>query len=335
MDRILNYMEGEYYRSCPFLQEWVFFNDFCLKTCCELDDPNLRPIPTPTVSLCEDKISIMVKEYIQMRKDLIDTLRAGSPCMCDGCKDLYEGWWSKEKKIKKLVIGFSYRCNLCCIYCIQSPGRDRYKNISEIEKKFSEMFVMLVRLLEETGLVDSEMEIQWAGGEFSINPERKKLMEIMGKYSVNIATNGVIYDSDISKLIARSNSGINVSLDAGTRETYKKVKGRDVFSQVTETLRRYHNEGGHMTLKYIVLKENCFKEDFDGFLDLCEELQPECVQINRDQLLTSTEFVPGSQILEGMIYLGGEAKKRGLNYYIFHNLVPEIMNYVNERILKY
>ena len=66
---------------------------------------------------------------------------------------------------------------------------------------------------------------------------------------------------------------INVSLDAGTAETFAKIKQVDCFDKVVTNLRLYSRDGGGIDLKYILMDGiNLGKQDLDGFLDIAKEV---------------------------------------------------------------
>ena len=72
----------------------------------------------------------------------------------------------------------------------------------------------------------------------------------------------------------KDGSFLNVSVDAGTRETYREVKGLDAYDRVLSHIRRYAQEGAVIEIKYILMPENCDRENIDGFLAFCKEISP-------------------------------------------------------------
>jgi hypothetical protein len=73
-----------------------------------------------------------------------------------------------------------------------------------------------------------------------------------------------------------------VSLDAGTRETFAKIKGLDLFDKVCDNLVRYSSKGP-VRLKYIILPGlNDNEADIDGFVALCVRLKATAVDVTRE-----------------------------------------------------
>ena len=79
---------------------------------------------------------------------------------------------------------------------------------------------------------------------------------------------------------------INLSIDAGTSETWHKVKGVDNFQHVLNNLKAYRKvsqRAGQIFLKYIVCPGiNDSEEDFLSFVNIVKLLDVQYVQISRN-----------------------------------------------------
>ncbi len=71
---------------------------------------------------------------------------------------------------------------------------------------------------------------------------------------------------------------VEVSIDAGTPETYARVKGKDAFDRVVSNLVEY-SRSGKIQLKYIVMKDNLEDADINGFLNLARLINVESVMV--------------------------------------------------------
>ena len=82
---------------------------------------------------------------------------------------------------------------------------------------------------------------------------------VKGK-TANFYTNAFVFDEDIAQNMHNNpNSFINLSIDAGTPQTWKKVKGFDNFDKVTDNLVKYYvncARPGQITLKYYSIAWN-------------------------------------------------------------------------------
>ena len=142
--------------------------------------------------------------------------------------------------------------------------------------------------LEENGYIDENTVIKMSNGEFSINEAGNHLAEVAGKYPLMVFTNAYIFSPQAAKSI--ENSGmILCSVDAGTRETFHKVKGVDGFERVSENLKEYAKHGS-VALKYILLEGvHDTAADLEGFFKLADEAAVR-VDLTRDFMDSTTRF---------------------------------------------
>ncbi len=71
---------------------------------------------------------------------------------------------------------------------------------------------------------------------------------------------------------------VEVSIDAGTRDTYTQVKGKDALGRVIDNIARYR-EHGQVNLKYIGGSNNLGDDDIEGFVKLTARLAPNIVTV--------------------------------------------------------
>jgi molybdenum cofactor biosynthesis enzyme MoaA len=111
-----------------------------------------------------------------------------------------------------------------------------------------------------------------------------------------IFTNALVYDGYISSLLSSGKGRIIVSVDAGTRDTFEKVKGVDAFNRVYDTLCRYSRESKDaINLKYIFLPGiNDNEEDINKFIALANEIKSNSITISADML--NTQLIDGHTI---------------------------------------
>ena len=112
-------------------------------------------------------------------------------------------------------------------------------------------------------------------------------MDIVSGSAATFFTNCFRYDERIGDNLATNPaSGINLSIDAGTPETWHRVKGRDNFLKVKENLARYYErslKNGQITLKYIVMPGiNDGEQDYKALAELMISLGVDSLFISRD-----------------------------------------------------
>lgn len=111
-----------------------------------------------------------------------------------------------------------------------------------------------------------------------------KLVE--GKRAV-FYTNCMKYDEAVARnLHDNPDSAINFSIDAGTPQTWKRIKGRDNFETAMENLVRYRTKSaraGQITMKYIVLPGiNDIYEDYVSLMEIMKVLDVKHLTLSRD-----------------------------------------------------
>jgi wyosine [tRNA(Phe)-imidazoG37] synthetase (radical SAM superfamily) len=290
-NRIINFIEMERRLGCGWLDGAIRlrFNHETYGELCFLGTPdhdNSRTIPD-TIPLNND-FAKFTNDLLNLKKRVIHANNNGVETFCTGCDRLVEGYFVKDiNKIRQLNFELFVSCNCRCIYCfnfdkippheIEAITQDKL----EVRKKFD--FIKYIEFLGENGYIDSETRIELVAGEITIDPDCDKLLDVVNPYKVTIYTNGIIYNEKIAELISRPRSFLNVSIDSGNCETFKKIKGVDAFERVRKNLLKYKSRGGNIEIKYIRLGGiNDDDENLYGFLDLCNLVQPQKIILNHD-----------------------------------------------------
>jgi hypothetical protein len=137
--------------------------------------------------------------------------------------------------------------------------------------------------MTEGGIINESTRMGFACGELSIHPKRREILRLFDRFPCTIFSSCVVFDEAIAGHAGYGKTTLNCSVDAGTRETYAKVKGADVFEKVCGNLEQYAGRGAKLLLKYIFLKGiNDNEADIDGFVRLVEKLRPGSVMISWD-----------------------------------------------------
>ena len=170
--------------------------------------------------------------------------------------------WAAKRLLQKTMRMYNRRFN-------------QKNNVLEIFRYFSEM--------------SSVNYLLYTCGEITVSPYRNEILDywISRNFQGMIFTNGFIYNEKIACLLEQGLINLNVSLDAGTKETFAKVKGVDCFSRVIDNLEKYAQTGGIVELKYILLHGvNTNEVDIDNFLKIAKKLNA-LVVISRDNRLAA------------------------------------------------
>ena len=304
------------YLSCTSLEQCAIATNEGIYFCCMLRGLRNESPFVPWKATIEETIDA----FLAKRDALIEGLQhltpeSGHPCA--GCRELFEDEWPAERRIGVLALSLSYPCQLGCTYCELSSNAKRLTgHDAAIQRAFQIDIEKFVTSLRERQQFQPVAPIEISGGEISILPQRRKLLNAVSAYPLQIFTNAIRYDEQIHQLICREGSFLNVSLDSGTRETYRKVKGLDAFPAVCDTLRHYAQNGGHIHLKYILLPDNHAREDLDGFISLAAEISAECVLISRNINVSIAEM--DSRDPEDARYLVKACREHKLNYTVLN-----------------
>ena len=214
-----------------------------------------------------------MKLYMDFCKQRIKELRNGYLAVCDGChllkEDLYPMELSRPVHLSVTSNFEKDRCNFKCIYCY--CGQEYQNSVSYKNGLFG--YDMVLRFVD--GKNGDDFDIGWNSGEITINPHFDELMELWLDKNIkgSISTNASVFNKKLAWVFRYTETVLDVSLDAGTQETFKKVKGVDYFFRVIENLERYADFAHTVKLKYVCCKGvNVNINDMNGFLEVAKRL---------------------------------------------------------------
>lgn len=274
-DRIINYVPVEKIKSCSFLQKALIYDrngnmQFCWRE------------PCPSVP-SENKI-LNPKELLELRNRLIDEIKNGktlSHSACANCPQICEGYYPKTPSSWSVNYFCQSVCNYKCSYCTLA-----HSDMSKLEKDVGRHTLgeVVNACKEESLLNDEHSVILSTAGEPLLHPKRKEFYEAFDGAELHINTNCSIYDEDLADLMNKEKVLLISSIDAGTSETYKQVKGVDCYEKVKKNLTEYAKADiGIVALKYIFVPGvNDGIKDIDGFIQLCEETNAMFVIVSVD-----------------------------------------------------
>ena len=261
---------------------------------------------------------------------LDNAIKAGEKTTCYGCSSLVKDYFPNELTgVPFLIFSDGYkgvRCNLNCIYC------SRAEFLPDSERSGYSLLEVLKQLASKFS--DTEVKINFSAGEFTINDEADDILEFLidkpWKSSYHI--NGTGYKERFATLSKLDKiSGINVSLDSGTSETYSMIKGANRFDEVVRNLEWLSKAEVPLILKYIVLPGiNDNEVDVNGLVSIAGRLNAQ-IQITNNYLEAYKKLPEESvRIIEFMLE---ECRKKGIVCQVvgrvFHKLDENILCPVN------
>lgn len=266
-ERIFYCENVEYRRGCDyinrFLQITISPDKLYFRSCCYQSKPYLY------TGNERGGIKDSYLSFVEYRYDLIRKLKDNIPCECDGCVALRWDYWQKEININTLTMDGGFkgeRCNVKCSYCHAESSQEA----SLLDSSWSYTDV----LNEIAAYLPQNLTLSPSASEFTISPHKSEIFEIMNEkqWSGDFLSSGLLFETSIANMMRASRASMHISVDAGTRETFAKVKGFDYWDKLNQNIKRYAETGGELSLKYIFLEDiNDNLADVDGFIELAQK----------------------------------------------------------------
>ncbi len=283
VERIIGvYGPVEQRRGCVFLEQNVEFWKDEMRHCCSL----VSTYQLPFVTAYGDTASESYDRYVANSRKFVDMLQedGSRPEICGKCRFLKYGYWPQRTDLDLACIAVESPCNYNCSYC--GGGSGPYGGCKLDDGTVMRHVLQILDHCERIGVLSDFFHIWVGSGEPALHPMIGEIAERIKDRRCTIATNASVYSEQIAGILRRGMSDIRVSIDAGTPETYAKIRGTppDMFERVWEDLSRYAKlcDDG-IELQYIVLPgRNTGDADIDGFCTRAGQIGCR-VLINRDR----------------------------------------------------
>lgn len=239
--------------SCYDLHHSVFLAPAEIRTCCKrfFMDGEMRG---DVVLLNKDfSASGIEKAKIKLYTDI----NAGKKTPCDGCPFLEFKEW-EPMGIEYLSLEYHSVCNLKCSYCSDTFNGGKQPSY-DVEKLVSEISMPNCKT------------VLWGGGEPTIGKYFYPAFLIVRypEAQHRVLTNSVLFSETIERLLKQNLIHVTTSMDAGTRETFKTVRGKDAFLETFLNIERYAKANARrLTIKYILTNENSTEAEILSFVTL-------------------------------------------------------------------
>ena len=275
--------------SCPQIAghslnfEGPVDEDGCIALCCEKHIPN-----HPAMGFAGTAEETL-ERFLGMRalaaaecRDNTENPRYG----CRQCAYLRKADWHFAPRICYVNLSmYPAPCQSKCLYCCEAGHLNR-SFTPEVDHAYEKLFDFL-EYADQRGMIDPKATWQVSSGEITLHPYKDRIMELVRDRHAVFYTNAFLFDEAIAqKLHDDPDSAIDLSIDAGTPETWRKVKGIDNFETVLSNLHRYRRNcagPGQIILKYIILPDvNDGPEDLSAAVEIAKRLDVRCLTIARD-----------------------------------------------------
>jgi len=281
-------------------------------------------------------ISQVIAKWKEFSTKLIDANQLGSPNRCFGCPLLKWSFWPKVVKCTNLRFLQDHAkdaCNLKCIYC-NAANDGRWVKLKTVDRATTHDVIKEFYEMPEYVEMGKEFSITFANGELLVNIYFKEIMEILLKteWTIELISNLSVYREELSELLRTGRvKHVITSIDAGTRETFKKIKRNDRFDKVVENLHRYPFDKTKLYLKYIFLEGiNDNKQDVDGYYAIAKEVGA-TIQLSADNHTNKAPFTQNEQMRKMVLRLIRKAKADGIRVVAdANNINAEDVQFITE-----
>lgn len=190
------------------------------------------------------------------------------------CPLYKHGYYAVEPKIRLIGNYNSDRCELACVYCfLQELGM----NCAPRTIAFHQWLSMLL----QSNVISDALVLHLCPTEKTVDDDMDKSLEVCNQNvdafeAVHLFSCCYAYREGMEELLAKGAAKAWWSLDAGTEETFEKIKRKkNAFTRVLDNVEKYQKSdafgGASIIPKYSIVKGiNDNERDFDGFIDICK-----------------------------------------------------------------
>lgn len=254
-------------KFCQQLLEQINFLPDRIQSCCATENQL-----APSLEFSGGRLNF--KKYQDYILNTFNELQGDSK-LCAGCSQLVDikGDLSiiSRDKIRFRYVSINPHENFCnckCVYC----------NLWSAKNKIVPYAMMpVLQSVFDKGMIYDDATFHWGGGESTILKDFDEACSFIcaNGHRQLLHTNALQTSKSVIEALEKNMIDISISLDSGTPETYRKVKGVDGFHKVLSTLESYIKAAGStdvIRIKYIVFEKNNSLSEVKEFIKICETL---------------------------------------------------------------
>lgn len=260
-------------KFCNSLMRDINFEPDFIQPCCDVRGVN----KVPQFPFSGGKLNM--QEYADYITNIFPAIQKGEMCKnCPNLVDISTENYDFLMKFDTVSINVNrYLCNCKCTYCSlwKKPAVCHYDLRASIESLF------------DNHMLSKKCYFSWGGGEPSIFNQFEEISDFIsqkGHYQY-VHTNAIIYSKTFEKILHNKLGKINISLDSGTPQKYKQIKGVDKFVKVVENIKNYRlacRDPFQIDLKYIIFEQNNELAEIEKFIRLCHALDIKSIEFSFD-----------------------------------------------------
>ena len=280
-------------KSCIHLQHALYFGPDEIRACSQRFFYKGKMKGDASLIEVQEHSLINYEQIIEAKKELIRKINANEESQCKGCPQIKSQDWDPIEKaeLKTLSVENHSLCNMKCTYC--SP-----LYFGGVKPKYD-----ILQAIDGAKVSDRDLFVAWGGGEPTARRDFDDLLDAFNSHfcpsNQRIFTNALLYSSVIQRLVDENHASITTSVDAGTEETFKRVRKTRGLQKVIENLKKYATVNPQLvTIKYILTEDNLTLPELDEFVCLVEE-----AGLLKCHFLVSTDF-KNEQMSDDMLHSG-------------------------------
>ena len=305
------------YLSCKDLKNSIFLGPQEIIGCCKrfFYDGKMKG----DIVLMPNSNDVTLEKILDKKKKVENLINMDSYEECEGCPYIERYEKTQNEKVNYISLeNFTY-CNMRCNYC--SPkyygGREPSYDTENI----------IDELLSGDYLANGT-HIVWGGGEPTLKPKFKEITQSLldsDKISkIRVLSNSLKFSENLYEIAGNEKIRIVTSIDAGTQEKFKEVRGKGDIHKVLENLKKYKkniNSEENLTIKYIMTEDNYFIEELKEFVNLLKhyEFEDNLIQISCNFMLEE----PTQEMIYSIYELAGLLLNNGFQFIFFDDLIRD------------
>lgn len=320
------------YLSCGDLKNSIFLGPKEIIGCCKRFF--YKGKMKGDIVLMPDSKDVNLEGILQKKKEVEDGINTETYEPCEGCPYIERYKRKTTEKINYISLeNFTY-CNMRCTYC--SP---KYYGGKEAPYDTHDIVSNLI----EGDYLDDSVHIVWGGGEPTVKPKFKEITDLLlGNEKINkirVLTNSLRFSKDLNEMLKNEKIRVVTSIDAGTQEKFKEIRGKGEILKVLENLKKYNEQissSENLTIKYILTEDNHSSSEIDEFVRLLSEygFHKNFIQISCNFLMEK----PSDTMLYAIYELSAKLLNNGFKFVYFDDLIRDrlkITDTIADNVIEY
>ncbi len=251
------------YVSCNYLQSGInFYPNDTIKVCCFSADA--------AVDVCSTRAPLeqIGDALLRKRRAMLEDFNSGNVyACCQKCPNLVRADWPEAPtQIRRVTLNHFMFCNLKCTHCgyLADVEAGRLVDTSD------ERVLQIVKQLKAQGLIAENALFDVGGGEPSVAPGLLPIVAycMEKRHPMHINSNGAKFSEPFVDGLRQGLIHLTLTPDAGSREVYRSIKGRDAFKHTWDNIKKYHDaSSSNIKVKFILQPAN--RDDVENMVAMC------------------------------------------------------------------